>query len=89
MWELAGRSWNTWRRTKILRHGLYGVLFTESRHLFRDFVDATAEVEVKESSLVLRSQKRAHNPLLIAAGFETPDVAIPWPGRKRLQLVFG
>ena len=62
---------------------------TESRHLFRDFVDATAEVEVKESSIVVRYQKRAHNPLLIAAGFDTTDVAIPWLGRKRLQLVFG
>ena len=62
---------------------------TQSRHLFRDFVDATAEVEVKESSIVVRYQKRAHNPLLIAAGFDTTDVAIPWLGRKRLQLVFG
>jgi hypothetical protein len=62
---------------------------TESRHLFRDFVDATAEVEIKESEIVVRYQKRAHNPLLIAAGFETTDVAIPWLGRKRLRLVFG
>jgi hypothetical protein len=62
---------------------------TESRHLFRDFVDATAEVEVKESSIVVRYQKRAHNPLLVAAGFDTTDLAIPWLGRKRLQLVFG
>jgi Transposase DDE domain len=62
---------------------------TESRHLFRDFVDATAEVEVKESSIVVRYQKRAHNPLLIAAGFDTTDVAIPWLWRKRVQLVFG
>jgi hypothetical protein len=29
MWKSAGRSWNTWRRTKILRHGSYGVLFTD------------------------------------------------------------
>jgi hypothetical protein len=62
---------------------------TESRHLFRDFVDATAEVEVKESSIVVRYQKRAHNPLLTAAGFDTTDVTIPWLGRKRLHLVFG
>ena len=49
--------------------------------LFRDFVDATAEVEVKESSIVVRYQKRAHNPSLIAAGFDTTDVAIPgWDG---------
>jgi hypothetical protein len=62
---------------------------TESRHLFRDFVDATAEVEVTESSIVVRYQKRAHNPLLIAAGFDTTDVTIPWLRRKRLHLVFG
>ena len=62
---------------------------TESRHLFRDFVDATAEVEIKESGIVVRYQKRAHNPLLIAADFDTTDVTIPWLGRKRLQLVFG
>jgi hypothetical protein len=62
---------------------------TESRHLFRDFVDAAAEVEVKESSIVVRYQKRAHNPLLVAAGFDKTDLAIPWLGRKRLQLVFG
>jgi Transposase DDE domain len=62
---------------------------TESRHLFRDFVDATAEVEVKASRIVVRYQKRAHNPLLLAAGFDTTDVTIPWLGRKRLQLVFG
>ena len=59
----------------------------ESRHLFRDFVDATAEVNVKESRIVVRYQRRAHNPLLIAVGFNTTDVAISWLGR--LQLVFG
>ena len=66
-----------------------GYEHTESRHLFRDFVDATAEVEITESGIVVRYQKRAHNPLLIAAGFDTTEAAIPWLGRKRLRLVFG
>ena len=39
---------------------------TESRHLFQDFVDATAQVKLTESDIVVRYQKRAHNPLLIA-----------------------
>jgi hypothetical protein len=38
---------------------------------------------------VVRFQKRAHNPLLVAAGFDKTDVAIPWLGGKRLRLVFG
>jgi hypothetical protein len=66
-----------------------GYEHTVSRHLFRDFVDATAEVEITESAIVVRYQKRAHNPLLIAAGFDTTEAAIPWLGRKRLRLVFG
>ena len=35
----------------------------ESRHLFQDFVDATAKVTITESEIVVRYQKRAHNPL--------------------------
>jgi hypothetical protein len=66
-----------------------GYEHTVSRHLFRDFVDATAEVEITESAIVVRYQKRAHNPLLIAAGFDSTEVAIPWLERKRLRLVFG
>ena len=66
-----------------------GYEHTESRHLFQDFVDATAEVKITESEIVVRYQKRAHNPLLIAAGFDTTETVIPWLGRKRLRLVFG
>jgi len=39
-----------------------------SRHLFRDFVDATALVTIEASAIEVRFQKRAHNPLLLAAG---------------------
>ena len=61
----------------------------ESRHLFQDFVNATAQVTLTESDIIVRYQKRAHNPLLIAAGFDNTDTPIPWLRRKRLQLVFG
>jgi transposase len=61
----------------------------ESSHLFRDFVDASAFVMVTEREIVVRYQKRAHNPLLLAAGFDKTDVPIPWLGRRRLQLQFG
>ena len=42
-----------------------------------------------KSDIVVRYQKRDHNPLLIAAGFDTTETVIPWLGRKRLRLVFG
>lgn len=60
----------------------------KSRHLFRDFIDATAQVMITQREVVVRYQKRAHNPLLVAAGFDRSDIRIPWLGRKRLQFVF-
>jgi hypothetical protein len=61
----------------------------KSRHLFRDFVDASARVTLGESEIVVRYQKRAHNPLLVAAGLDQTETRIPWLGVKRLRLVFG
>ena len=61
----------------------------KSRHLFRDFIDATAAVLISEQDITVRFQKRAHNPLLLAAGFDKTDLKIPWLGGKRLHLVFG
>jgi len=61
----------------------------KSRHLFRDFVDATAVVTIGESEIVIRYQKRAHNPLLVAAGLDRTETVMPWLGGKRLRLVFG
>jgi len=61
----------------------------ESRHIFQDFVNATASVTIASKEIEVRFQKRAHNPQLLAAGFDKTNVAVPWLGNKRLRLVFG
>jgi len=61
----------------------------KSRHLFRDLVDATATVEIDQRDITIHFQKRAHNPLLVAAGYAKTDVRVPWLGGKRLRLIFG
>ena len=66
-----------------------GYAEARSRHLFRDFVDAVASLTLTDEEIVVRFQKRAHNPLLLAAGFARPHPPIPWLGGKRLRLVFG
>jgi transposase len=73
---LAGRIGNGYEHAK-------------SRHLFRDFIDASAGITITEGEIVVRFQRRAHNPLLIAAEFDKTDTAIPWLGGKHLKLVFG
>jgi len=61
----------------------------KSQELFLDFIDANATVLLDERTVVVRFQKRAHNPLLVAAGFDNTDIRIPWLGNKRLQFQFG
>ncbi len=61
----------------------------KSRHLFRDFIDAVARVSVTPEEIQVRFQKRAHNPLLRAAGFASMNPVIPWLGGKRLRILLG
>lgn len=66
-----------------------GYAHAKSRHLFRDFINATAQINLSKRDIVVRFQKRAHNPLLLAADYAQTDVPVPWLGGKRLQFVFG
>jgi hypothetical protein len=67
----------------------HGYETAKSRHLFRDFIDATALINIGAAAVSVRYQKRAHNPLLLAAGFDKVNVHIPWLGNRTLQLNFG
>ena len=66
-----------------------GYEVAKSRHLFQHFIDANALIAIDEKTICVQFQKRAHNPLLVAAGFDKTDIHIPWLGNKRLQFVFG
>lgn len=61
----------------------------KSKHIFRDFVDASAMVKISKNELKVHFQKRAHNPLLVRAGFAETEINVPWLGGKRLRLIFG
>lgn len=66
-----------------------GYQTARSRHIFRDFIDATAQVTITEREIHVTFQKRAHNPLLMAAGMSEINQPIPWLENKRLRLSFG
>jgi hypothetical protein len=67
----------------------HGYETAKSRHVFRDFIDASAGVTISEGEVIVKFQKRAHNPLLVAAGIDQTDTVVPWLGKKRLRLVLG
>ena len=58
------------------------------RQLFERFARTAAKVLTSECSVEVRLGRRAHNPLLIAAGFGGPPV-IPWLGNKTQKLAIG
>lgn len=75
---------------RILGQRVGGVYSTaESRHIFRDFVEASARVIIASDAVHVHFGKRAHNPLLVTAGFAQTDIAVPWWGGRRLKLSFG
>jgi hypothetical protein len=61
----------------------------KSKHLFQDLVGGTGHVEITARDVTVHLHHRAHNPLLIAAGFPDTAVAVPWLGGKRLRFEFG
>ena len=67
----------------------HGYEKAKSRHIFRDFIEASALVTVTRSSVDVRFQKRAHNPFLFKAGFDRVDQPIAWWRRKRLRFTLG
>lgn len=57
--------------------------------IFRDFVNASARVDIDEQRITVFFQKRAHNPMLMAIGMDQDETVIPWLGKKRLRIVLG
>ena len=75
---------------RLLGHELgQGYERAKSRTIFRDFIDAHATIDLGPQEVTVKFQKRAHNPLLLTAGFGQKHPIIPWLGNKKLNLVFG
>lgn len=60
-----------------------------SRRIFRDFIDASATVDIDEKHIHVRFQKRSHNPQLKAAGFENSPIRVPWLANRKLSFLLG
>ena len=82
----------------LMASSLYGLMaqkiangyeMTKSRHIFRDFIDATANITISEKDIAVNFQKRARNPLLIAANFDKNLTPIPWLENRKLHIIPG
>jgi hypothetical protein len=61
-----------------------------ARTVFENFLRCTSTVQITpQEEIIVRFQKRAHNPLLVAAGFQEKATRIPWFYGRPVRFVFG
>jgi len=78
----------------VLANGCYRWLAKQLRgfetaapkQLFRKFVETSGTIEIEQERLVVRFDKRSHNPILREAALDQPHQKIPW--LRNLPLVF-
>lgn len=71
---------------RALAKDLRGYNRAKARQLFRRFIDTPGDIQIEEDGVTVWFPKRAHNPLLSAAGFFKKEVSVPWWSGRRLRL---
>lgn len=59
------------------------------KQLYRRFINTLGEVAIDAETITVRYPKRAHNPLLVEAGFARERVRVPWLYARVLRFEFG
>jgi hypothetical protein len=60
----------------------------QAKTLFRHLLDVSATVDVGETEVIVRLDKHAHNPYLVASRLAEQPTAMPWFGNKQLHISF-
>jgi hypothetical protein len=78
----------------VLANGCYRWLAKQLRgfenaapkQLYRKFVETSGSIEIEQDRIVVRFDKRSHNPILREAALDQPNQKIPW--LQNLPVVF-
>jgi transposase len=73
---------------RSLARRLPGYEAAKARQIFRHFLDTPAQIDIQPNRIEVTLPKRAHNPLLIAAGYGDKTTPVPWWDNHRLALKF-
>ena len=73
---------------RMLARRLAGYEKARARQLFRHFLNTPAQIDIQSNRVEVLLPKRAHNPLLIAAGFGEKTTPVPWWNGLPLTLQF-
>jgi len=61
---------------------------TQAKKIFRNLLDVSATVVIKDDQVLVTLDKRAHNPYLVASGLADTPTSMPWFGNKQLIIRF-
>ena len=60
----------------------------QAKKIFRNLLDVSATVVVEEHHVIVKLDKRAHNPYLVASGLANSPTPMSWFGGKNLVIEF-
>ena len=60
----------------------------EAKTIFHNVLDVGASVTITENEVIVRLDKRAHNPFLVASRLADQPTPMPWFGHKQLSIRF-
>ena len=73
---------------RLMARQFSGYESAKARQIYRHFLDTPAQIEIGDQRVEVQLPKRAHNPLLIAAGVGKKEIAIPWWENSKLAITF-
>jgi hypothetical protein len=65
---------------------LHGFETAAPKQLYRKFVETSGVIEIEQERIVVRFDKRSHNPILREASLDQPSQTIPW--LQNLPMIF-
>lgn len=71
-----------------LAHQLHGFDKSAPKQVYRRFVETGGQVEVQSDQIVVRFDKRSHNPILREAELDKECPSIPWLGGRKVAFVY-
>jgi hypothetical protein len=71
---------------RLLAQRMRGYAEAQARHIFRDLIDAPADVTICEREVHVHVHRRAHLPIIIASGILNAPVNVPWWNNYTLRM---
>ena len=71
-----------------LAHHLHGFDKSAPKQVYRKFVETGGQVEVQSDRIVVRFDKRSHNPILREAQLDKGCPPIPWLGDRSVSFAY-